>query len=161
MALPVYISMTGENQGEFDAGGVRKGREKWMEGLSIEHEIIVPTDRLSGMATGNRVHGALHFTKEIDKSSPMIMKALVNAETITEVLIRFFRPSRSGAEEEFYSIKLADAQITGVQTLLPHVHTHGNEKPQEKISLRYGEIEWTYKDGNIVANDKWKEPVGA
>jgi type VI secretion system secreted protein Hcp len=161
MALPIYIEMEGVTQGKFDGGVQRKGREKWIEGIAVEHQVYVPTDRLTGSVTGSRVHNAFYLMKEIDKSSPMILKALVTNESLKSVIIHFYQPGKDGKEVEFYNIKMTDAAVTSVETILPHVHTRADEKPQEKIALRYGAIEWTFTEGNIVANDQWLVPAGA
>jgi type VI secretion system secreted protein Hcp len=163
MALPVYIEVEGTKQGKFEGGSKRKGREKMIEGTAVEHQVMIPTDKLSGRATGNRIHGAFTFTKEIDKSSPQLQNALVTGEQIKSMIAHFWHITPEGKEVEFYKIVLSEAQVTAVKTLLPNVNDPEleHEKAQEHVALRYTTIEWTFLDGNVMATDSWLVPAGA
>lgn len=161
MALPVYIEIQGTKQGKFTGGCKRKGREGMIEGIQLDHEIEVPTDKVTGQATGNRVHGPLFFLKEIDRSSPMLLQALVTNEQIKEMVIHFWKVNEKGQELEFYTVKLSDGALISVNTMLPNINKEGQLKPSEEVGIRYSKIEWTITDGNIVAMDDWYEPARA
>ncbi len=159
MALPIYIEIEGEKQGKFTGGCTRKSREGMIEAFEADHQVEIPTDRLTGKATGNRVHGPFVFYKEIDKSSPLIQMALVTGENIKTMKVHFWQITPAGQEREFYTITLSDAQIVTVRSFLPNVHSQGQLKPSEEVALRYSKIEWLITDGNITAMDSWFEPV--
>jgi type VI secretion system secreted protein Hcp len=159
MALPIYIEIEGTKQGKFEGGCKRKGREKMIEGLQAHHGVDVPTDRMSGKITGNRVHGPFTFTKEIDKASVPILQALVTGETIKTMTVHFWHITPEGKEVELYNIVLEDAQICSVNTILPNIKQEGQLNPMEEVSLRYSTVTWTFLDGNLTVTDSWLTPV--
>jgi Type VI secretion system effector, Hcp len=78
------IAITGQKQGQFQGS---HGPTIPID--AIGHEMIVsPRDPASGLPTGKRQHEPIAITKEIDKSSPLILGALVTNETLTQVLDR-------------------------------------------------------------------------
>lgn len=159
MALPVYVEISGKKQGKFTGGCRRKGREGMMEAIQIDHDIKVPTDALTGDATGKRRHGPMVFRKEIDKASPQLLQALVNNETVTEMKLHFWTVTPQGQEREFYTITLTDGRIVDVETMLPNIYDNEKLHPQEQVAVTYSKIEWLITDGNIVAMDDWYQPV--
>jgi type VI secretion system secreted protein Hcp len=159
MALPIYIEIEATTSGKIEGGSTRKSREGMIEGVEAHHLVEIPTDRLTGRATGNRVHGPFVFTKEIDKASPYIQKMLVTGENIKKLTSHFWMITPDGKEKEFYNIVIEDAQVTSVTTILPNVHHEGKEKPMEQVSVRYSTITWTYTDGNIMATDSYYQPA--
>jgi type VI secretion system secreted protein Hcp len=121
--------------------------------------VDVPTDKMSGKITGNRVHGPFTFTKEIDKASVPILQALVTGETIKTMTVHFWHITPEGKEVELYNIVLEDAQLCSVNTVLPNIKQEGQLNPMEEVSLRYGTITWTFLDGNLTVTDSWLTPV--
>jgi type VI secretion system secreted protein Hcp len=159
MALPVYIKMKSEKQGKIKSGYKRKGCEDMIEATWVSLEIKIPTDALTGKASGNRVHGAIHFRKATDSATPQLYAALVSAETITEMKMHFWQVDAKGVEKEFFTVTINDAQVSTVAAELPDIYDHPQLKPGEKIAIRYSKIEWVIVEGNIMAADSWYEPV--
>ncbi len=157
-SLPVYIEIEGTKQGKFEGGSKRKGREKMIEAIAVEHEVEVPTDKMTGKITGNRIHGPFTFTKEIDKASVPIIQALVTGETIKKLTAHFWTITPEGKEAELYTIVLEDAQICADELDLPNIKEQGGLLTEE-VSLRYSMITWTFLDGNLTATDSWLSPV--
>ena len=93
------------------------------------------------------MHKPFVITKELDKSTPLLLSALVNNENLTSVLIGLLRP---GQTQAFATIKLTNASISSYVT-------HGTT---ETWSFTYRKIEWTWIDGGISASDDWEAPVG-
>jgi type VI secretion system secreted protein Hcp len=111
----------------------------------ITHEIISPRDPASGLPTGKRQHQPITITKELDKSTPLLLNALVQNETLTSVVIGV---EKNGAQLE--TIKLTNANVQ-------HYVTHGTT---EEWSFTYQKIEWDWLgDGGITASDDWEAPV--
>jgi type VI secretion system secreted protein Hcp len=158
MALPVYIEIEAETQGKIEGGCTRKGREKMIEGLQVRHNVEVPTEIASGLPTGNVVHGALTFVKDIDKSSPLLFQALTHSENVKSFIAHFWQVTGAGKEVEFYKVTLTNAHISSITTVLPNVRTEGQLNPMEEVALRYETITWTILDGNIEATASWQEP---
>ncbi len=157
MALNAYLKLKGQIQGNIKGSVTQAGREDSIMVIGFSHEVISPRDAASGMATGKRQHQPLIITKEIDKSSPLLMNALVNNENITEFTLRFWQPSRSGKELQFFTIQLLNATISDIrQEMLNNKYPENMQhKEREHISFVYQKIIWTYEDGGISASDDW------
>ena len=75
--------------------------------------------------------------------------------------MRFWRPSRSGKETQFYTIKLTNAQVAGIRfEMMNNKYPENMKHPEyERIEFTYQKIEWTWEDGGIQAEDDWETPV--
>jgi len=161
MALNAYLRLTGETQGEIKGSVTQAGREDSIMVIACNHEVISPRDRASGLPTGKRQHTALVITKEIDKASPLLMNALVNNERIRDLELRFWQPSPTGKEFQFYTIQLVNASIAGIQfEMLNNKYPENmKHKEREHVSFCYERIIWTFEDGGITAEDDWEAPA--
>lgn len=161
MALNGYMKLTGERQGEIKGSVTQAGREDSIMVIAVNHEVISPRDAASGLPTGKRQHRPLTITKEVDKSSPLLMQALVNNENIVELEVRFWRPSKSGQEQQFYTIQLRDASIAGIRfEMLNNKYPENMQhKEREHVSFCYQKIIWAFEDGGLTAEDDWEAPV--
>jgi type VI secretion system secreted protein Hcp len=110
----------------------------------VSHEIISPRDAGSGLPTGKRQHQPITITKQFDKTSPLLLKALVSNENLTSVLIGLLRNGQQVA-----TIKLTNASVS-------HYNLHGMT---ETWAFTYQKIEWTWVDGGVTASDDWEAPV--
>ena len=160
-ALNSYLRLTGETQGEIQGEVTQAGREGTMEIYGWSHEVTSPRDAASGLPTGKRQHKPLTITKPVGKSSPLLMKALVDNENITEWELRCWRPSRTGAEEQYFTITLINAHIVGIRQEMLNNKYPENQKHEvrEHVSFTYQKIIWTFTDGGITAEDDWETPV--
>lgn len=160
MALSAYLRLTGETQGEIKGGVTLPGREDSLEVIGFAHEVVSPRDAASGLPTGRRQHKPLTITKPVDKASPLLAQALVTNENLTEVTLRTYRPSRTGTEEQFYTIELVNAQIAGVRTeqLNNQYPENASHEVREHVTFTYERIKWTYEAGGISAQDDWLVP---
>ena len=84
MALNAYLRLKGAKQGVIQGSSTQRGQEGKIVVVASNHEIIVPRDAATGLATGKRQHAPIIITKEIDKASPLLYTALVTNEQITE-----------------------------------------------------------------------------
>ena len=158
MALNAYMRLIGETQGEIKGSVTQAGREDSIMVIAYSHEVESPRDASSGLATGKRQHKPLTITKEIDKSTPLLMSALTNNENLPEVILQFWQPSRSGREFQYYTIELTNASIVDIhQEMLNNKYPENMQhKEREHISFVYQKITWTYVDGGITSTDEWK-----
>ena len=161
MALNAYLTLTGETQGKIDGSCTQAGREFAIEVYGWTHEVDSPRDAASGLPTGKRQHKPITVTKEIDKSTPLLMNVLVNNENITEWRMEFWRPSATGQEEQYYTIELVDANIAGIRSeqLNNKYPENMHHEIYEQVSFTYQKIIWTWRDGGITAEDDWETPV--
>ena len=160
MPMPIHMTLKGQTQGEIKGGCTQKGREGSILIFAFDHDIISPRDIASGLPTGKRQHKPVLVTKEVDKSSPLLYSALCNNETMTEVVFKFWKPSASGKEVQYYTIKLTNANIAARKTYFPNMLIAENTKlPHlEEVAFTYQKIEWTFEDGGITSEDDWEVP---
>ncbi len=161
MALNAYLNLTGETQGKINGSVTRAGREDSIKVIAVNHEVASPRDAASGLPTGKRQHKPFVITKEVDKSSPLLYQLLTNNENITEWDLRFWRPSRSGKEFQYYTVELVNATISGIQLEMLNNKYPENMKHRERehVSFVYQKITWTWENGGITSEDDWETPV--
>jgi type VI secretion system secreted protein Hcp len=139
---------------------VSMGREGSIEALEFTDSVRTAREKSSGMATGQRTYDPLTFVKRIDKSSPLLAKALCLNETI-EGTFKFFRPSPSGdgTTQQFFTIAISEGRIAGIKRHSPNVidPALANEPPTELVSIVFHTIIWTYEDGGVSHEDNWKQ----
>ena len=154
------MRLRGENQGEIKGGVTVAGREDSILVIAYDHHVVSPRDASSGLSNAKRQHEPIRITKEIDKSTPLLMSAWSNGERITEFELRFWQPSATGKEVQYYTVRLIDARIVGIhqEMLNTRYPENANHKEREHIEFVYSNIEWTFEDGGIVFQDVWKYP---
>jgi len=125
-------------------------REKLIPVFSVNHEMSRAVDSSSG-EIGTRTHKSFTFTKEMDKTSPLLAKALLFNEPVTKAEFRFYRPSQSGAgtEEHYYTITLESGYIVSMVTFTDSVDPYYCEE----ISISISSITWTSEIGGVTHKD--------
>jgi type VI secretion system secreted protein Hcp len=155
----LYLKANGtEIQG--DSTQTSLSRENSIECVQYEHQTITVRERGSARATGRRQHEPLRIVKRIDKSSPLLEKALCRNEAI-EGVFKFFRPNPQGdgTTEQFYTVSIKQGQIASIKqyvqdTLVPAT---ANEPPLEEITFVFHTIQWQYTNGGVEHVDSWNE----
>lgn len=161
MALNAYLTLKGQKQGDIKGSVTQKGREESIMVIGFSHEVVSPRDAASGLPTGKRQHKPFTVTKEIDKSTPLLYNVLTNNENITDWKLKFWQPSTSGAEVQFYTVDLVNANIAGIRgEMLNNKYPENMQhKEREHVAFTYQKITWTWMDGGITADDDWETPV--
>lgn len=157
MALNSYLSLKGAKQGNIYGSVTQKGRENKIMVIATNHEIVSPRDPASGLATGKLVHQPFVITKEVDKASPLLYNALVNNENIVSWELQFWKPSATGAEVQYYTVKLTNANISSIDMKMPNNKDASLMKLEtfEEVAFTYQTIEWIWVDGGITATSNW------
>jgi type VI secretion system secreted protein Hcp len=155
----LYLKANGADvQGESSQTSL--GRENSIECVYIDNEVVTAREAGSARATGRRQHKPILFRKRIDKSSPLLLKALCNNEVI-EGVFKFFRPNPAGdgTTQQFYTIEIAEGRISGYKVYSPDsIEPASSTLPaMEEVSFVYHTITWTYEDGGISHTDNWRE----
>lgn len=155
----LYLKANGTDiQGESTQTSL--GRENSIECLYYESGVITAREAGSGMATGRRQHQPILIRKRVDKSTPLIAKALVRNEVI-EGVFKFFRPrpTGDGTTEQFYTVAVAKGRVASQRMFNPDalVPARNAEPTQEEITFVYHTITWTYTDGGIEHQDTWDQ----
>lgn len=168
--LLIYLTLKGQKQGDIKGGVTQKGREGSIAVQYLQSNIVSPRDPASGLPTGKRQHKPLVFRKSVDKSTPLLMNALVSNENLPTAEFKFWRTSTQiGTEQQYFTIKLTNANIASSNLYHPDSYdstapaiangTAGGGQELEEYTLTYQKIQWTWVDGGITAEDDWESPV--
>lgn len=154
-AQPVYLDLFINDVRV--AGGsttVSLGREGHIECLSFMQETSAHRDPASGMLTGMRSHQPIVITKPIDRSSPLLARALVENARVRGVF-RFFTAGPSGTDREIYRIAFNNGHVDAVRSLVDDVLAPGAAvRPAvERVTFSYSDIEWTWLEAGITYRD--------
>lgn len=157
MAIPAYMTIEGENQGEISSGALseesvgtanQEGHEDQILIQAFQHSVPRATNISSGQITGLPQMKPMRIIKMIDKSSPLLHNALVTGEQLT-IEIEWFRISSSGEEEMFYMLELENAVLVDIKTVMENVADPAKEHfaPMEELYITAGTIRWTHDAG--------------
>ena len=127
-----------------------------IECLTFEDSVVTPREASSGMLTGSRQYDPIKITKRIDKTSPLMRRALCNNEDM-EITISFYKILKI-EPEEYYTITLQHARLAGIKT--SHVELpDGKTELLEEYSFVFQRIEWVYVNDGSTHADNWEEPL--
>ncbi|WP_146673227.1 type VI secretion system tube protein TssD, partial [Salmonella enterica] len=84
-------------------------------------------------------HHELVITKPVDKSSPLLAKAISDNEIMTTCDFTLYRTSKEGISQPYYTIRLSKARISNIDFVTPHSVMEKEIDPQERV-IR--EIKW-------------------
>jgi type VI secretion system secreted protein Hcp len=144
----------------------QKGAEGNIMVAAFTHEVHADLDPVTLKPNGNRTHGALVVTKNIDFGTPAIHEAHEN-KTKMNATLRLIRIPRSGPEFNYLTIHLTEAQIVSVNLVMPFVHTNEPIHEYEEVSFIYKAIAYenhSPKEGmekDTIVNYKVNDPDGA
>jgi type VI secretion system secreted protein Hcp len=159
MAETVHLKLTAAGTAiEGESTQTSLGREKTIECVSFETAIETAREAGSAIATGRRRHLDIVIHKRVDKSTPLLIKALTE-NTKLEATFMFFRPNPAGdgTTEQFYTVALKEARISSYKqwvpdTMVPNAHA---VPPLEEIKFVFGHINWTYNSTGAQHEDSW------
>src|SRR5687768_8803857 len=109
-SIHLYLKANGQDiQGESTQFSV--GRENSIECVEFKDSVRTAREHGSRAAVGRRVHEPLMIVKRIDKSTPLLAKALCRNEALVGEF-KFFRPNPAGdgTTEQFFTIKIEGAR---------------------------------------------------
>lgn len=153
MTLRATLRLKGIKQGEIKGSANQPGLTGVILVLGFEHGLQSPRDPGSGLPTGRRHHQQVLIQKEVDRSTPQLLQALVTNEVMQEWELCFWQTMTAERLQEVYSVRLFGAQILSSSSVLQE------GRLLERVSFGYRTIQWTYTSGNIVAMDDWQAPV--
>lgn len=160
MALPAYLTLTGERQGVINGSCKQKGRENTILVQAVEHEVTIPRDPQTGLATGKRIHHPLTVLKAVDMSSPLLYMALTSGEHMKTVEIKWYQINEKGQEENYFTTKLEDALIVSIKewkkNCLDPALAYLTD--MEEVSFTYRRIIWRSMKEGVESEDDWSAP---
>ena len=161
MPMPGHMEVTGESQGKIDGSCTMQGREETILVEAFNHEVTIPRDIQSGLATGKRQHRPFTIVKVYDKSSPMLYRALCTGEHLSNVTLKWYRIDPGGSEEHYFTHTLTNAIIVSVRPWMPNCLDPQTESytHMEEVRMVYQKIRWTWEIDGIEEEHDWLVPV--
>lgn len=153
----LYLKANGADvQGE--STQVSLGRENSIECLYYQQSVKTAREAGSGAATGRRTYEPLLIRKRIDRSSPLLQKALVENQAV-EGEFKFFRPNPTGdgTTEQFYSVSIKQGRIASIHQYSPDTinPASSTEPPMEEVTFVFHTIKWVYVPSGVEHEDTW------
>ncbi len=169
MPTPAYMSIQGEKQGAITQGTLTDASvgNIWQQDHqneilveAFQHTVLIPTDPQSGQPTGQRVHRPLTITKVFDKSSPLLYSALTSGERLTKIEIKWYRTSKEGQQEHYFTHILEDAVIVDLTARMPNCQDPGQSHftHLEDLTFTYRKISWRHEVSSTEGSDDWRAP---
>lgn len=116
----------------------------------------------SGAASGRRTFDEMKFIKRIDKSSPLLAKALCNNENI-EGIFRFYRPNPDGdgTTQQFFEIEFEGGRVASIKRVSPLTFDPASSKdpPYEEVGFVFKVIRWIDPINSTMHEDSWFDNV--
>lgn len=134
------------------------GREASIECIWVEHRIETSLDPSAGGASKRR-HSPIRIRKRVDRSSALLVKALVEGQVVQGVF-KCFRhdPSGDGTTQHFFTIAIEDGRISDYRFFVPDTMASGTQDlpALEEVSFVFGSITWTYEPTGVAHTDTWR-----
>ncbi|WP_437739416.1 type VI secretion system tube protein TssD [Sorangium sp. So ce302] len=160
MPLSAYLRLVGERQGEIRGSVTQKGREGSILVTEVFHSLVGPRDPVTGRPTGKRMHKPFIVTKDLDRSTPLLLSILSHNESIPRWELQFYRSIAIGVERPVFTVQLTNANISSIQFHMLNVRNPGQSRlpEQEEVAFTYQKVVWTWNDGGVSAEDDWLTP---
>jgi type VI secretion system secreted protein Hcp len=139
---------------ESSGAGAGKATERDAQtGKATGNAVATPRDTASGQLVGRRMHGTITIVREIDKASPLLMKAMSSGEVLTSVDLEFVHNGGSESPEVYKTLHMSNVMITSIHPAA----SSGGDRPSESITFSADtqDIVAKNKAGNKTAMDDW------
>lgn len=157
--LDFFVKVVGESQGWIPTDTTRAGKEDLFFGVQYSHSLYVPYDVAAGLPLSRRVHTPVTIILEEDSGFVLLYKAFGNGELLHDVIIYFWRPTSSGAEEQYFTIELDNAHIYSLNGFQQHNRNLDSYHPGYglEVSFVYETITWSWSDPAREHSETWTE----
>lgn len=149
-ATAVYLQLRIDGTAiEGDSTATGPDLENSIECISYEHTVSSPREDAIGPLTGRRQHTPIKIRKRIDKTSPLLIKALTENEVCYGTFLFVAPPTGgSGAIAHRYSVEFTDAYITSVRQFVPEPSDVATGLPPllEEVEFVFRTIRFTHTD---------------
>jgi type VI secretion system secreted protein Hcp len=163
-APPIALFLTA-NGTPITGDSTMEATEDAIECVSLVSGVRATLREGSGMASGRRTHDGIWIRKAIDRSSPLLAKALCQNEMV-EGVFKFFRPSPTGdgTTEQFFTIEFENGRVAEYEVVSPDGYADGSDPTPpvpafEDVKFVYATITWRYENAGIEHTDTWSSKV--
>lgn len=158
MAHLSWMVLRGKSQGQISQNcGSRNSIGNKSQTQHLDQIMIYGLNHETSRAQ-NVNHHELQIIKPIDRSSPLLNKAMNDNEEL-ECEIDLYRVNPTGLQEVYYKIKLIKAHLSSIKTIVPHNIIESGNEAQERISLIYESITWEHCMASTSAYSLWEERI--
>jgi type VI secretion system secreted protein Hcp len=122
-----------------------------IECLSFSWGVTNPIDWATGSASGRAQYQAIAISKRVDKTSPLLHKALCTNQAV-EGTFKFFHPPADAKDktDNFYTVEFKFGRVEAIS------FTSGsNDIPMETVTFAYRAVTLTFVKGGISSADDW------
>jgi type VI secretion system secreted protein Hcp len=149
-----FLKLEGVTQGLIKGSVTQKGREGMISVLSFSHEVNSIYDPMGVIREPTRLphldYKPLVLVKLIDRSTPLLYKALATGELMKTFNLVFYAKTAAGSEVLQFTIDLFGAIIRDIV----QVKQNSDSTPDlmkfaeyEQVSFGYAPIQWSWYDG--------------
>ncbi len=155
-ALNGYLTIKGQFQGDILGSVNQKGREGMIAVYGFTHMYNTLPDIKTCQVGDIRSHSPLTIIKEFDRSNPGLMRAWIDREPLS-IVFRLWRPTTIGSEEQYYTITLEGALISGIhQETMNVLNPDLTRYPtMERVSFTYEKITESWNPLSDAVSDTW------
>lgn len=162
MANNSYMTITGTTSGLMSAGcstpasmgnKCQATHADEIMVLSVDHSLF--SGHNVSQFGSNAKHQPVIISKYIDKSSPLLAKALDDGESL-KCVIHLYRSSPTATgEEKYFRIELREARIAHINLSVPTATSKGDSQPIEYVAIRYQDIILEHIAARTSAGMSW------
>ncbi len=158
MANMTYLSLTGVTQGRISAGCCSRDSIANKSQTTHIDQIMVYAITHNISRNQNVNHHEMVIVKPVDKSSPLLGKAISENEELN-CTFDIYRTNRVGAQELFYKLTLSKAHIMDIDFIIPHAVFEPDGEIQERIAFSYESIGWEHCAASTSAYSFWEDRI--
>ena len=148
-AISVALFLTA-NGASVDGDSQQQMTDGAIECVAYQSAVAAAQRQGSGQASGRRTHEGISIRKPIDRSSPLLAKALCQNEVI-EATFKFFRPNPNGdgTIEHYFTVEIENGRVSRIHLVSPDGYANPGDPPLvapfEDVQFTYNEITWRYE----------------
>ncbi|MBX9652009.1 type VI secretion system tube protein Hcp [bacterium] len=134
-----------------------KGQEGAIEVRAFQHDVSKQVDPLDcSKVRSDRHHGSVTITTDLDKSFPLLMKALCEGATLNEIKVKWYRqPPEGGNEpEHYFTHTFTKCIVTSVRPIMRSATDGGRTGHMFAFEFGYRQITWTSEVGGTEFLDE-------
>lgn len=158
-SVDFFLRIEGSKQGQFKGESTMADRLpcsqfKYQTSETSAVSSATARDVATGHPSGKRMHGVITIVREIDKASPMFVKAMSTGEILTSVDLEFVHNGASAKPQVYKTLHMSNVMVTSIKSM-----SSGGDRPMESITLTADTENIVAKDmnGNKTSMDDWSK----
>ncbi len=150
----IALEIQGDDQGHIEGEMTFIDERDMIEIMSFASSVYMQYDPATGRPSGRVSHAPIIITKNFDRASVPMTQALLTAENLSDVRIRFWQSSQTPIH--YYTISLRNAALVSVDQAGSEI-----DRPYETWGLVFEQITWIDELTNTEVTDTWRDVAAA